>query len=133
MAVFLGCPSPMILRPTHEGHFKVVGEAYCDEFANGEALLSVLPDNFRVVFRYNERQGRHYTLFLNSETGSFQAEDPRLSQVPLPLGWRKDSHELEEWLERFSNDKEESVSFDPRLTAEALKQRGVDIQTINLI
>jgi hypothetical protein len=56
-----------------------------------------------------------------------------LSQVPLPLGWRKDSHELEEWPERFSNDKEESVFFDPRLTAAALKQRGVDIQTINLI
>jgi hypothetical protein len=29
--------------------------------------------------------------------------------------------------------KKKAYFFDPRLTAEALKQRGVDIQTINLI
>jgi hypothetical protein len=62
--------------------------------------------------------------FLNSDTGSCQPEDPRLSQVPLPLGWRK---ELDEWSERFTSDisKEEIEVYDPRLTAVALGQRRV--------
>lgn len=39
IAVFLGCDSPMILRPGTDGRYQVIGEAYCLEWANGEALL----------------------------------------------------------------------------------------------
>jgi hypothetical protein len=134
VTVLLGCPNPMILRPTDDGVFKVVGEAYHDKLADGEALMGALPDGFTIVDRWNEQLEIYYRAFLNSDTGPFQAEDPRLSSVDLPVGWRKiRGHELEEWVELFNNAREGTVHQDPRLTAEALKQCGVDIQTFDLI
>ena len=43
-----------------------------------EALLGPLPTPFEFVSR------RGHPAFMNSDTGSFQPEDPRLSQLPLP-------------------------------------------------
>jgi hypothetical protein len=39
VTVLLGCQSPIVLRPTIDGRYKVVGEAYCDGFMDAEALL----------------------------------------------------------------------------------------------
>lgn len=134
VAVLLGCPNPMILRPTVDCNFKVVGEAYCDEFDDGPALMGPLPGNFKLVMKWNEQKEGYYFTFLNSETRSLQVEDPRLSQVPLPLGWRKVSHEFEGYWMVFVNViSGQRIPYDPRLTAEALKQRGVDIRTFNLV
>jgi len=127
-------PNLMVLRRTNDDNFKVVGEAHCNEFADGEALMGTMPDGFQLVKRWSEQVRGCLVAFLNSETGSFQAEDPRLSYVPLPLGWRKKRHGHEEWVERFINDiSGEDNIFDPRLTAERLKQRGVDMRTLNIV
>jgi hypothetical protein len=41
---------------------------------------------------------------------------------------------MEEWIQLFMNDiTGEETNFDPRLTVESLRERGVDIQTLSLI
>jgi hypothetical protein len=134
VTVLLGCPNPMILRSTGEGNFKVVGEAYYDQIAMGEALMGPIHDPFKSVFRWNAPEQGYLPSFLNTENNSYQWVDPRLSEVPLPVGWRKKKHKMEEWIQLFMNDiTGEETNFDPRLTAESLRERGVDIQTLNLI
>ncbi|KAF4633797.1 hypothetical protein G7Y89_g4314 [Cudoniella acicularis] len=135
VTILLGCRTPVILRPTGDGYFKVVGEAYCDGFENGEVLLGPLPNGFRFIKRWNEEAGGYCATFLNSETGAFGPEDPRLSHISLPLGWVAVSHEQEQLWTLFINyiTGDDSRMTDPRLTPDALKQRGVDVQTFNLI
>ncbi|KAF8849413.1 HET-domain-containing protein, partial [Acephala macrosclerotiorum] len=43
IAVLLGCHSAMILRLVEDNKYKVVGEAFCQGFSNGEGLLGPLP------------------------------------------------------------------------------------------
>ncbi|KAE9375045.1 hypothetical protein N431DRAFT_335433 [Stipitochalara longipes BDJ] len=134
VTVFLGCSNPMILRSTQNGAFKVIGEAYCNELAEGDALMGPLPGNFKIVSRWMEKRNNQIQLFLNSKDGSFHSEDPRLSQIPLPLGWRRKLHEDEEWWPWFINDiTMEEGHQDPRLTAEAFRERGVAVQTFSLV
>jgi hypothetical protein len=122
----------MILRPTKEGNYKVVGEAYCDGFMNGEALLGPLPDSFEIVKRYNPKADTWDWAYMNPKTGIFQVEDPRLG--PMPSGWSIQSHEEEEFLQRFKNDETGEVTWDdPRLTLEALRKRGVPLQVFTLV
>ncbi len=47
IAVLLGCSSPMILRLINQDHFKLVVEANCDGFIDGEALLGPLPSRVK--------------------------------------------------------------------------------------
>ncbi|KAN0106815.1 Heterokaryon incompatibility protein (HET) domain containing protein [Hyaloscypha variabilis] len=134
LTVLLGCSEPMILRPTREGNFKVVGGAYYDEIANGEALMGPIHDLFKLVRRWNAPEQSYLPAFLNTENNSYQLADPRLSKVSLPVGWRKKKHKMEDCIQLFINDiTGEETEFDPRLTAESLRERGVDIQTLNLI
>ncbi|PMD29250.1 hypothetical protein L207DRAFT_642561 [Hyaloscypha variabilis F] len=134
VTVLLGCPNLMVLRSTQDGPFKVVGEAYCDELSYGEVLMGPVPEPFKIVLRWDENDQCYDRAFLNLETGSFQLEDPRLSQFPLPLGWRKERHRREERYQWFVNDiTGEGARGDPRLTTEALRERGVDIHTLNLV
>jgi hypothetical protein len=133
VAVILGCNSPMMLRPTTEGYM-VIGEAYCDGHMHGEALLRPLPDSFEAIWRYDDNMGDPYYrwAYRSRETGLFQVEDPRLG--PLPEGWTVKSHEREEFWQMFVNDNSgEETRFDPRLTSEELRKRGVPIQVFDLI
>ena len=102
VTVLLGSMSAMILRPTQEGNYKLVGEAYCDGFMHGEALLGPLPDSFNAVLRHNPTNGTFRRAYLDQETGVFQAEDPRLG--PLPDGWSIMSHKNEHYKQLFVND-----------------------------
>jgi hypothetical protein len=136
VTVLLGCPTPTILRPTHHPEtFQVVGTAYCDGFMSGEALLGSLPNGFEAVLKFNEEEKAYYSVFFNSETCIFQLEDPRLSQIPLPIGWKVKDHELKEWWSWFVNDisREDNGPGDPRLSPESLRERGVEIQRFDLV
>lgn len=55
VTILLGCPSPMVFRPCidHEA-YSVVGEAYCDGFMDGEALLGNLPPPFTIRKRIDK-------------------------------------------------------------------------------
>jgi hypothetical protein len=78
VAVLLGCRTPIILRPCENHTYLVIGEAYCHGIMTAEALLGPLPTPFEFISRL------HHHAFMNRNTGSFQPEDPRLGQLPLP-------------------------------------------------
>jgi hypothetical protein len=130
VTVLLGCNRPMILRPTEYGSYKVVGEAYYDGYMDGEALLGPLPDSFKEVLKLHRRYLEW--AYLNEDTGVFQAEDPRLG--PLPLGWRLEWLSNNEFWPWFINDETgEESDWDPRLTSEALRKRGIPLQVFDLV
>jgi len=135
VTVLLGSFSAMILRPTQEGNYKLVGEAYCDGIMHGEALLGPLPDSFNAVFRHNPTNGTLRWAYLDQETGVFQAEDPRLG--PLPDGWNIKSHKDEEFAQLFVQNQTGVTRVetwdDPRLSWEALEKRGVPLQVFDLV
>jgi len=133
-SVLLGCDSPMILRPTTEGRYKIVGDAYCDGFMQGEALLGPLPEHFVAVTRYDNHPSRacYRWAYLNKTTGRLQAGNPRLGVVPS--GWSIKSHEEEEYRQLFLNEGTgEETWDDPRLTSEELRKRGVPLQVFELV
>jgi hypothetical protein len=78
VTILLGCRRPIILRPCQNHTYLVIGEAYCHGVMTAEALLGPLPAPFEFVSR------RGHPTFMKSDTGSFQPEDPRLGQLPLP-------------------------------------------------
>jgi len=131
VTVLLGCPRLVVLRPRSEGGYEVIGEAYCDGFMDGEALLGPFPRSFVPRYRYDGTESRSWG-YLNQETGLFQAEDPRLG--PLPPGWSLRSHPSEEFEQWIVNDETGEQAFpDPRLTSEALRKRGVPLEEFVLI
>lgn len=135
VTVLLGSGSAMILRPTQEGNYKLVGEAYCDGLMHGEALLGPLPDSFTAVHRHNPANGNYFWAYLDQETGVVQAEDPRLG--PLPPGWSVKSHKDEQFRQLFVNNQTGVTRMitwnDPRLSWEALEKRGVPLQIFNQV
>jgi hypothetical protein len=104
VVVLLGCPSPMILRPTYNGCFKAIGEARYGGFMDGEALLGTFPEGTQAVTRYEQQNACFRNSYFSSKNGSFVPVNPRLSQTPLPTGWRKVKHEREDVGNLFGND-----------------------------
>ena len=134
VCVILGCTKPLILRPDGASHYTIVRECFVDGMMTGEALLGKLPDNWSFVNKwFPQFQSRHY-VFLDSDTGNTQLEDPRLG--PLPAGWCNANMSKPElpWNWYVNNDTGEVAGIrDPRLTVNALKARGVDLQEFRLI
>ena len=131
--VILGCKPPLILRPDDEKSYRVVGDCYIDGFKDGEALLGALLSDWHYVLRYFPDLKDSFRAFLNTKTGDIQVEDPRLG--PLPAGWRIGEHRNQHAFNRFSNDETGILNtwVDPRLSPEALKARGVNLQEIRLV
>lgn len=129
----LGSDALLILRPNVGKTYRVVGECYIDGFMEREALLGALPSNWQLIQRYFPNLGGSYVCYINMETGEVQVEDPRLG--PLPVGWHYEDHEAEHAYNRFSNEEIGVVDsrFDPRLSPEALKARGVSLQEFRLV
>ena len=131
--VILGCHALLILRPNDAQTYKVVGECYIDGFMEGEALLGALPTNWQRVLRFFPDLGTRYSAFTNVHTGIVQVEDPRLG--PLPAGWRISDHSKKHAYNLFSNEElgVTGTLADPRLSPEALRARGVNLQEIRLV
>jgi hypothetical protein len=71
---------------------------------------------------------------MDHETKSFYYEDPRLGEIPS--GWKRRDHPSDEFWNWFVNEEtreEMKDRGDPRLTAEALKQRGADLKVFKLV
>jgi hypothetical protein len=131
VAAWLGFRNNMVLRCVGNGHYLLVGEAYCDGAMWGEAFLGSLPENFQGVKHYNEEIRSYYTGYIDRRHNEFcpAGEDPRLSGIPLPAGWRKKIYENNKFETRFLNDETGDDSWvDPRMNAEELKKRGVKLQ-----
>ncbi|KAF5662940.1 heterokaryon incompatibility protein het-6 [Fusarium heterosporum] len=131
VAVILGSSNPMILRPQERpGYYSVIGPCYHPEFAHREALLG------------NDFQGWMWRCDRTKPFVAFSKEgepsrrtDPRLDHVPLDFseGWTEQlitEDEIPCWgvpgQGRFS-------FYDPRMSEEQLKKRGVPIQRLKLV
>lgn len=140
--VILGCSSPIVLRPVAiQGKtcHRIVGESYVPGIMHAEALLGQQPLGWSMSYKSIER--RVWPVFEHENT--ITQEDPR---APLPAPWRywyepqktfpKMKRKIPKYMLRMSFENVETkknTRFDPRLTPEALRERGVDLQEIVLI
>ncbi|PIA93306.1 Heterokaryon incompatibility protein 6, OR allele [Cercospora beticola] len=139
MAVLLGCPAVMILRPqadTNDNTYEVIGNAVCTGLMDGEALLGPLPEQYETVNVLNASSGAYRPAFRDKPTGEVIYEDPRLPPLSptwknvtaqtnnedAPLCWR--NQETNEWRHYLR---------DPRLDADALTGRGCNLQEFCLV
>jgi hypothetical protein len=140
--VVLGCRTPLVLRSAvgHKDNFYVVGECYVPGIICSETLLGPLQPRWSRGCLSNRFDVIPVYMHSNTRTQN----NPILG--PLPLTWRTmygtwdEPQEAEAehfddmrrlWFENIEIGKKSN--FDPRLTPEALRERGVDIQTFNLI
>ncbi|KAL8928745.1 MAG: hypothetical protein Q9208_001523 [Pyrenodesmia sp. 3 TL-2023] len=136
IVILLGCESPMVLRPTNDGYYTVVGECYVHGLMEGEALLGPLPAHCKRIVRYDEGTNGHYDVFVDREQGEYNVEDPRLG--PLPEGWYREEHpeqHLYTWFRHQTREDKDftSNSCDPRMLPESLRERGIKLQEFALI
>ncbi|KAI1353846.1 HET-domain-containing protein [Xylaria sp. FL0043] len=135
--IILGCNSPMIVRPTPNGEYEVVGSCYIHGVMDGEALLGELPCPWTVETQIDER-GVWTPCFQNDDLDEWTEDDPRLDSIPLPAEWepiefewtRSDPDNCRKFRNR---DTGEIINTDPRLLPEALLERGIPVKTITLI
>jgi hypothetical protein len=134
VAVWLGCDTAMVLRSCRENQYRLLGEAVYDGAMDGAAFLGLLPEGFQLVLivveRYDEEHSVWAWKFLHKETGIVSAEDPRLVNTELPLGWRRNSYTGGEFL---NDETGERTMYDPRLTPEFLISRGVALEVFEIV
>ncbi|KAH7419577.1 heterokaryon incompatibility protein-domain-containing protein [Cadophora sp. MPI-SDFR-AT-0126] len=144
LVTLLGCSVPLILRPRpdclHEFH--VVGECHVPGIMNAEAFLGQLPLGWT-----KRKIRRHNGVFILYEQGNIKTQkDPRINA--LPSGWRimfgTQEHPLEvepepedenqltrKWFQNVQTG--DRTYFNPALTPERLRERGVDIRDFKLV
>ncbi|KAI6750525.1 hypothetical protein HG530_014806 [Fusarium avenaceum] len=131
VAVILGSSNPMILRPQERaGYYSVIGPCYHPEFAHREALLG--NDFHGWTWRYDRTKP---FMAFSKEGEPMRRTDPRLDHVPLDF-----SKGLVEQL--ITEDeipcwgvpgRGKFSLYDPRMSEEQLKNRGVPIQRFKLV
>lgn len=131
VVVFLGLTSPMVLRPTDNGQWIVVGEAYYHSHMDGEALLGTFPGTWDPVWKMSS-DGTDWWAYIDRGSGKMQIQDPRLGE--LPFGWRIENHKEDEYWNLYVNDTlNKRTGRDPRISLEALIERGVELKEFELI
>jgi len=138
ICVLLGSDVPLVLRSKGEGKYSVVGECYCHGIMDGSALLGPLPAGFEFVRNFVQEEKGYFRAFIDRRSGKVQGEDPRLAGYPLPTRWRIETfHEGATINFVQDNDdgteKERVADFDPRMTPDELRKRGVNVVKFDLI
>lgn len=136
LVVLLGCPSPMLLRPSFAAQsYQVVGPTYIHGLMDTEALLGPLPTPWRV--RMSREHGFFDSMhFFNTASGVVTKEDPRLGSDPSE--WEKlEATRTEDDPWNFAHyrhrETKEEINSDPRLLPAALTARGVEITEFELV
>jgi len=124
----------MVLRRASSNSFQVIGECYVHGLSNSVGVLGQLPDDWKTIIK-GDALGRPTQMFVNLRSGE-TLDDPRLE--PLPQSWERATYERRAddpaIFERFRNlETGELTNHDPRLSPEALKARGVKVQSIRLV
>lgn len=132
VCVFLGCDSPIIIRQQSDGSYRVIGEAFIYALRDAHALLGSLPEPWLV--RQVDSTFRPAYRFLNRETGEMTEDDPRLG--PL-IGWERLAVEMgaddPRNCQKYKNvETGHVINYDPRMSLDALKARGVKLRTFAL-
>lgn len=121
VVVFLGSHLPMVIHPIENCEYKLKGPCTHPALLSSEAILGEMPKGWRL--QYVKRVGN--PLF-ESPDGKRQHLDPRLDKIPIPedweLRWRKDGTPF--W---YIAKEDRWTNFDPRLTLDNLRKRGVKI------
>lgn len=121
----------MVLRPRDSGRYEVVGPCFVHGLMLGEALKPPLEPPWKDVLPV--ARGWALSYFINVQTGQLLKSDPRLGS--LPTGWEEVTT-LDPVLPPFvfENKENEHVSMnDPRMSAEAIEQRGIALETFELM
>ncbi|KAL2065756.1 hypothetical protein VTL71DRAFT_3426 [Oculimacula yallundae] len=146
VAIILGCCTPLLLRPTQQDThtYRVVGDCYIAGMMDTEALLGPLPAGWSRKYAHNASD-RAVILYKNGSTTT--QDDPRASA--FPQGWRnrfgtKDNQLVNEpdygdemghlgriWWDNLGTG--QRTLYDPRLTPDLLRARGVDMVEITLV
>ncbi|KAI1429762.1 HET-domain-containing protein [Xylaria sp. FL1777] len=135
--IILGCDNPMIVRPTYNGEYEVVGACYIHGVMDGEALLGALPHPWKVRMK-PDKWGICSPSFHNGDSNTTCEYDPRLDSIPIPAEWEPMEFEWTrsdpDYCRKFRNKNTgEIINSDPRLFPEALLERGIPLRTITLI
>lgn len=135
IAVLLGYDAPMALRPLDDGTHQIVGDCLIYGFQDAMRLLGPLPAGWKPQVFLNLSLAMGSYEFLNTETGVLTEQDPRLG--PL-AGWERDRSErtaddpaVYQRFKRIGSD--EVVNYDPRMSPDALRARGVSLTTFEIV
>ncbi|KAF6236398.1 hypothetical protein HO173_005490 [Letharia columbiana] len=101
---------------------------------DGAAFLGPMPSDWGRVMRYCPRAYQVYVVSVNDMTGKVRLDHPRLDDIPIPPGWCLVGHPYDNVVNFFSNVDigKVKVGYDPRMSPEASKERGVDLQDFRL-
>lgn len=124
----------MLLRPKSASTFEVVGECYVYGMMDTEILLGKIPSPWH--FRVNHRTNNYEPEFWNHETQSMSGRDPRLGDLPedwevLDRPWTRDDPLL--YAPHRNTRTGAIINWDPRMSPEALRARGVKLEEIVLV
>ncbi|KAK0654182.1 heterokaryon incompatibility protein-domain-containing protein [Cercophora samala] len=136
IAVLLGFDAPVVLRDAGDGKYHFVGESMVWGLHDATALLGPLPPGWSVQVMLDQNGHQNVYRYFNSNTNHTADDDPRLD--PLPSEWERVSNDRTlddpDYFDRFRNKTTgEVVNFDPRMSVEALRQRGVALTTFALV
>ena len=121
----------MVLRPRDSNRFEVVGPCFVHGLMLGEALKPPLEPPWKDVLPV--ARGWALSYFINVQTGDLLKSDPRLGS--LPTSWEEVTT-LDPVLPPFVFENKETGHMsinDPRMSAEAIEQRGIALETLELI
>lgn len=134
VCVFLGCLTPMLVRPINEkeSHYLLAGSCYIHGLMDSETLLGPLPEGWRA--NYSKLDNYLYV----SPDGVVTNQDPRLE--PLSSDWEiyyeggpKDGQGQDRKPLYRHKVQHQGARTDPRLSAGYLKAKGVKIETLTLV
>lgn len=122
----------MVVRPTATGEYEVIGDCSVHGIMDGEAILGPLKSPWCIHIK-TESDGLDVASYYNADTKHYSTKDPRLEEIPLPSEWEEIEWERSpadpRYCAKFRNTVTgDIVNYDPRLSSEALTQRGIEIQ-----
>ena len=94
----------------------------------GEGLLGPLRPRYSVVFAHLPGRTQYLRRYLDATTGEMQVQHPRLS--PHIEGWQMHDTDGHPWYENVETG---DICFHPALLPHALRARGVDLRTFDLV
>ena len=122
----------MVIRHNRgSSRYEVVGPCFVHGLMLGEALKPPLEPPLKDALPVTKGWALPY--FVNTETGELLKSDPRLGSL-LP-GWEEVTS-LDPFLPPFvfENKEDGSISMnDPRMSADAIQQRGIVLETLELV
>lgn len=120
----------MVIRPGGSNRYEVVGPCFVHGLMLGEALKPPLEPPWKDALPVTKGWALPY--FVNTETGEVLKSDVRLGS--LPPGWEEVTS-LDPFLPPFvfENKVDGCISInDPRMSADAIQQRGIVLETLEL-